>query len=275
LTRLGSTHDTAVVTRHSHLLLCAAWCVVPSNVVAQVRCDCAASTCASTASGSATVRGRLSEAEGRDANARVERYLAVTTATPVCSEFEYADAPNSRHAERASTLQIVITDAARREHLRAFVGRVVTLHGSASEQLTAHHHTPLVFEVTAFEPPADDAARALTGVRGTTLYRALVRVRVRPTAAGDVSAADVRCLEQGVGAGYDWSFSGPPPTPTYTCQGGITARGAAARALFRALAAGGIATDAAMGGRSEVAALRVSCTRLHGAVRCELVPGVP
>jgi hypothetical protein len=88
---------------------------------------------------------------------------------------------------RASTLQIVITDAARREYLRAFVGRVVTLHGSASEQLKAHHYTALLFAFTAFEPPTDGTGGALTGGRG-----AVSRALFRALTAGGIATG--RCL---------------------------------------------------------------------------------
>lgn len=251
------------------LTLVTAPCLFASRAFAQSRCDCATDTCASTRAGAATVRGRVSEAEGRDANDRVERYFALSTATPVCAEFEDAETRGDRRAARATTLQLIVTDAALRERIRGLVGRDVTLHGSAFEQMTAHHHTPLLFDVTSIDEAATAPASALTGAQSTALLRALMRARAHATPAGVVSVTDVECIEQGVGAGYDPAISGRAPPPTYTCQGGVTARGATARALHHALAAR-LEPDCAMGGRCALAARRVVCRRAGGSTRCEV-----
>lgn len=249
--------------------------VAPVAGFAQSRCDCVASTCVPTRGVGAVLRGRISQAEGRDANGLVERYVALTVTTPACAEFEGAEDPRERRASRATTLQLIITDAALRERLRALVGQEVTLRGVAVEQISAHHHTPLLLADVTLEPdahpPTGAAPRVVTGPHASALVAALRRVRgVTATRAGAVSVSAFRCVEQGVGAGYDREISGPPPPPTYTCEGGVSARAAIARGLWRAIASTGVERDCAMGGRCELIVGDVACRRDARAMRCEI-----
>ncbi|MEZ4391677.1 MAG: hypothetical protein R3A48_11320 [Polyangiales bacterium] len=134
--------------------------LAPASALAQqARCDCAATACLPAGPGEASLRGRLVQSEGRDANGRLERYLAVEPSSPVCVELPSQEGATTRPVT-SPRLQLVVLDPALRAQLQAGVGREQTLRGVVLEQLTAHHHTPLLLDARAMaEPPRAPAAR--------------------------------------------------------------------------------------------------------------------
>jgi len=95
-----------------------------------------------------TAEGRLVTGRFRDAAGRPESAYIVQLARPAClrggDEFDKVD--------NAGTIHVFSFDDAMRKRIARFVGRAVRVRGKPFGAHTAHHHAPIVMDVTAIEP---------------------------------------------------------------------------------------------------------------------------
>ncbi len=183
--------------------------MLSAPALAQDRCDCAAATCVPATPDGATLRGRVVEARGRDANDRVEHYLALVPARPVCAVLGEQETPPRHTATRADRLQLILTDVALRARVRAAVGREITVRGTILEQLTAHHHTPLMLDVTATVDAASDTEGRESRAAITGSWRVTEYLRSNLSALSDAEARRM--------VGRSMRFVGPLSTPWGGC----------------------------------------------------------
>jgi hypothetical protein len=76
-----------------------------------------------------------------------EQAYILTLSTPACLD----GTDEYDKVESSTRVHVFSMDDALRRRLRAFVGRTVRVHGSAFGEMTAHHHAPIVMQVTAIE----------------------------------------------------------------------------------------------------------------------------
>ena len=106
-----------------------------------------AQACLSANSDGQTAEGRLSVRNARDAAGRRERPYILTLAQPACLD---ATDDDDRVAPTRE-IQIYSTDANVHARIAAQVGRVVRVVGNPFGAHTAHHHAPIVMNLSAIE----------------------------------------------------------------------------------------------------------------------------
>jgi hypothetical protein len=77
-----------------------------------------------------------------------EQAYILTLSAPAC--LEGTDEYNK--VESSNRVHVFSMDDTLRKRLRAFVGRMVRVHGSAFGEITIHHHAPIVMQISAIEP---------------------------------------------------------------------------------------------------------------------------
>ena len=87
-----------------------------------------------------TLTGKATRASGQNAKMESEKYIALELATPVCG-------PSGQKIARVQLIPMGTTYAA----LAKLEGKSITVVGTASTAMTAHHHEDVVFDVQKVE----------------------------------------------------------------------------------------------------------------------------
>jgi len=91
-----------------------------------------------------TVRGRLTVGRFVDANDRPERPFILRLEKPVClTDATLGDVDDTR------TIHVFAADARLQAQLRRRVGTTIVVRGKPFARHTAHHHAPIVMDVSA------------------------------------------------------------------------------------------------------------------------------
>jgi hypothetical protein len=77
-----------------------------------------------------------------------EQAYILTLATSACLD----GTDEYDKVESSPRVHVFSMNGALRKRLRAFVGRMVRVHGSPFGEMTAHHHAPIVMQISAIEP---------------------------------------------------------------------------------------------------------------------------
>jgi hypothetical protein len=77
-----------------------------------------------------------------------EQAYILRLATPACLD----GTDEYDKVEEAKRIHVYSTDPRLRKSLRALVGKTVRVHGSPFGEMTAHHHAPIVMQISAIEP---------------------------------------------------------------------------------------------------------------------------
>jgi hypothetical protein len=77
-----------------------------------------------------------------------EQAYILTLSAPACLD----GTDEYDKVESSTRVHVFSMDDTLRKRLRAFVGRMVRVHGSAFGEMTAHHHAPIVMSISAIEP---------------------------------------------------------------------------------------------------------------------------
>jgi uncharacterized protein DUF4431 len=91
--------------------------------------------------------GRLSKGMFEDAAGRPEEAYIVTLPVPAC--LSGSDAESS--VDSAATIHVYSFDETTAKQIEAFVGRDVHVRGTPFVAHTAHHHAPIVMEVSEID----------------------------------------------------------------------------------------------------------------------------
>lgn len=89
--------------------------------------------------------GRLSIIKAQDAAGRPERPYIVKLIQPAC----LAAADPADRVDATSTIHIYATEAKLSSRIAALVGKMVMVSGRPFAAHTAHHHAPIVMEISA------------------------------------------------------------------------------------------------------------------------------
>jgi hypothetical protein len=108
----------------------------------------AAEPCMSDTSDKETAVGKLSIGRAQDAAGRPERPYILTLQTPACLT---ADDPED-NVKKTSTIQIFSTQDTVSNQIARFVGKSISVRGRPFPAHTAHHHAPIVMDISAIEP---------------------------------------------------------------------------------------------------------------------------
>jgi hypothetical protein len=98
--------------------------------------------------GPQVIEGRLSVLEAKDAADRPETALILTPSSPTCLE---AEKPEDAVPD-AKSVHVFSSDAKVHEHLQGAVGATILVWGEPFPALTAHHHAPIVMDVSKIGP---------------------------------------------------------------------------------------------------------------------------
>jgi uncharacterized protein DUF4431 len=93
-------------------------------------------------------QGRLTVERAHDAAGRPERPFILMLAASACLD---ADDPEDA-VKSTRTIHVFPADEKMQPVFRRMVGKAVIVHGSPFAAMTAHHHAPIVMEVTAIDP---------------------------------------------------------------------------------------------------------------------------
>ena len=104
----------------------------------------AAGPCLSDKSDSETVVGRLSVGKARDANGRPERPYILTLAADACLK-----ATDDDNVDKTRTIHIFSTQDGIRGQISKFVGKSIEVRGRPMVAHTAHHHAPIIMDISA------------------------------------------------------------------------------------------------------------------------------
>jgi hypothetical protein len=91
-----------------------------------------------------TAEGQLTIIRAQDAAGRTERPYILRLASAFCLD---ADAPDEA-VKSTRTIHVFPADEKLQPAFRKLVGKTVVVHGSPFAALTAHHHAPIVMQVT-------------------------------------------------------------------------------------------------------------------------------
>lgn len=108
----------------------------------------AAASCLTANTPDQRVVGRLSQGTFEDAAGRKEKGFILTLAAPTCLTGPDADFDQ---VEDAGRIQIWSTDEAVLKTISRLVGKTVEVHGDPFGAHTAHHHAPIVMNVSRIE----------------------------------------------------------------------------------------------------------------------------
>jgi hypothetical protein len=93
------------------------------------------------------VEGVLSEGSFTDANDQPEQAFILKLPVPTC----LAGDEQLPETEQVSTIHIYSSDDAVAQSIKNFVGKDVFVQGTPFGAHTAHHHAPIVMDITAIE----------------------------------------------------------------------------------------------------------------------------
>jgi hypothetical protein len=88
--------------------------------------------------------GSLSQKTFEDANGRPEKAFILTMPVPTC----LSGADESDNVKSSTTIHIYSSNDAVAKSIKKFVGKPVEVHGSAFGAITAHHHAPIVMDIS-------------------------------------------------------------------------------------------------------------------------------
>lgn len=108
----------------------------------------AAEPCLSDKSDKETAVGQLSIGSARDAAGRPERPYILTLRTPACLT---ADDPED-NVDKTRTIHIFSSQDTVASRIARFVGKSISVRGRPFPAHTAHHHAPIVMDISAIEP---------------------------------------------------------------------------------------------------------------------------
>jgi len=91
--------------------------------------------------------GILSLGTFEDANDRPEKAYILTLPAPVC----LSGADDIDKVSSADTIHVYSSDEAVAQSLKQLVGKKVKVKGNAFGAITAHHHAPIVMEISEIE----------------------------------------------------------------------------------------------------------------------------
>jgi hypothetical protein len=97
---------------------------------------------------SEVVEGKLASITARDAAGRVERPFILTLASPVCL---MANDPDD-NVQNARTIHIFSSQDKIQRQIARFAGKTVVVRGQPFAAHTAHHHAPIVMDITEIGP---------------------------------------------------------------------------------------------------------------------------
>jgi hypothetical protein len=107
-----------------------------------------AGDCMRSGAGPQAVEGRISVLEATDAADRPETALILTPQSPTCLE---AESPEDSVLD-AGTVHVFSSDAKIHERLQGAVGETILVWGEPFAAHTAHHHAPIVMDVSKIGP---------------------------------------------------------------------------------------------------------------------------
>lgn len=107
-----------------------------------------ADECMRFGAGAERATGELSIGAFQDAADRPESAFILSLSVPACLD---ADDPEFR-VKDSGTIHIFAADDAIQEQIQQLVGKSVRVRGRPFGAHTAHHHAPIVMEVTDIEP---------------------------------------------------------------------------------------------------------------------------
>jgi hypothetical protein len=108
----------------------------------------AAGPCMSDKSDKEIAVGRLSIGRAQNAAGRPERPYILTLRTPTCLT---ADDPED-NVDKTRTIHIFSTQDTVARQIVRFVGKSISVRGRPFPAHTAHHHAPIVMDISAIEP---------------------------------------------------------------------------------------------------------------------------
>lgn len=108
----------------------------------------AAETCMSDKSDSETAVGRLSIGKAKDAAGRPERPYILTLRRPMCLT---ADDPED-NVGNTHTIHIFSTEDKVARQIASYAGKSISVRGRPFAAHTAHHHAPIVMDISAIAP---------------------------------------------------------------------------------------------------------------------------
>ena len=94
-----------------------------------------------------TATGRLALRLFHDAMGRPENTFILTMANPVC----LTGTDDTDKVDPSTTMDVYSVNKPLRARLKALVGRNVKVTGKPFGAITAHHHSPIVMEISAVE----------------------------------------------------------------------------------------------------------------------------
>jgi hypothetical protein len=126
------------------IILFAAWV----TVTALMPLPAIAAPCLDAAGRAETAQGRLSLGHFKDAADRPESAYILGLAKPACLTGSQVE----DKVETAMTIHIYSMDEALGRRIKSFVGREVRVAGRPFGAITAHHHAPIVMDITRIDP---------------------------------------------------------------------------------------------------------------------------
>ena len=104
--------------------------------------------CLQSGGGPYTLTGNLAAGRFRDAAGRPETALILTLAKPVCM----TGAQDEDKVKATTRVHVFSSDEALHRRLQGMAGRSVTVAGEPFGEHTAHHHAPIVLNVSKIGP---------------------------------------------------------------------------------------------------------------------------
>jgi Domain of unknown function (DUF4431) len=106
-----------------------------------------AAECMHANDASEIAEGSLSQKTFEDANGRPEKAFILTMRVPTC----LSGADESDNVKSSTTIHIYSSNDAVSKSIKKFVGKPVEVHGSAFGAITAHHHAPIVMDISEID----------------------------------------------------------------------------------------------------------------------------
>jgi hypothetical protein len=121
-------------------------CIVAGLLIAASQA--AAEPCMSDSSEKETAVGKLSIGKARDAAGRPEHPYILTLQTPACLTAD----DQQDNVSKTLTIHIFSSHDTIAGQIARFVGKSVWVRGRPLPAQTAHHHAPIVMDISAIEP---------------------------------------------------------------------------------------------------------------------------
>lgn len=107
-----------------------------------------AAPCLDAAGSLEPAQGRLSLGHFKDAADRPEKAYILKLAAPVCLTGPDAE----DNVKASSTIHVYSSNEALHARFRSLVGRQIRVEGQPFGAITAHHHAPIVMDVSRIDP---------------------------------------------------------------------------------------------------------------------------